>query len=58
MRVFYTYQAVRDIARKFAGPSVDGTYLLSIVKYLNSLAKYVRDMNDRVITEKHVASFE
>lgn len=58
MRVFYTYQAVRDVALKFSGPSIDGTYLLSIVKYLRTLAMNVRENKERVITAKHVASLE
>jgi ATP-dependent Clp protease ATP-binding subunit ClpA len=58
LRVFYTYQAVRDVARKFAGPSIDGTYLLAIVKYLRTLAERVREQGDRVVTAQHVASLE
>lgn len=58
LRVFYTYQVVRDVARKFAGPSIDGTYLLAIVKYLRTLAEHVREQGDRVVTAQHVASLE
>lgn len=58
LRVFYTYQAVRDVARKFAGSSVDGTYLLAIVKYLRTLAMHVREQGDRVVTAQHITSLE
>jgi hypothetical protein len=52
--VYFTYQVIRDVAKKFSGPSIDGTYLLSIVKYLRTIAHAVRKDGERVITVRHI----
>lgn len=52
--VFFTYQVIRDVAAKFSGPSIDGTYLISIVKFLKKLADNVRRDNERVVTSQYV----
>ncbi len=53
-KVFFTYQVIRDVAARFAGPSIDGTYLLTIVKFLKTLAKNVRRDGERVVTSKYI----